>query len=199
MPIDLITVSKSTVALKNFVEGDALSKALSEVGTSELDAAIDIANNIRYEKNKINAYNRLLGHLESAYHILCKSMRLVQSVVRPDKERKINYQIRYVCALAALCHKYLGNSNQIIEDWLIKKPEASIDQSTEWMDIIEDKCGENLGGFINAFAALTSVSLMIVNPLTYTSDKFSDVLTDEFISNVINLNNSNFSDDFDNM
>ncbi|NET40821.1 hypothetical protein [Okeania sp. SIO2B3] len=70
---NLLTVSKTLPALKQFIEGDVLGKVLSEVGDAELIAASNIFKNLNSFADQGKALNRALVHLESAHELFKRS------------------------------------------------------------------------------------------------------------------------------
>ncbi|NES88725.1 MULTISPECIES: hypothetical protein [Okeania] len=127
---NLLTVSRTLPALKQFIEGDVLGKVLSEVGDAELIAASHIFNNLDSSADKGKALNRALVHLESAHELFKRSAISVMDSfngfsITFNIGQYIEWQYKdiYICLLIALCHRYMNDDRKIIEEkihWAIQ-------------------------------------------------------------------------------
>lgn len=116
--MELITAIKISGTVIGFIKSGYLAQAMYEIGDNELNIAIEVLKDIKYEKNPNLAITRVLTHLESAYQHTYEynySWKHVFSTI--DCISKI----RKLCDLIAICHYALGNDKSVIEKWLIDK------------------------------------------------------------------------------
>lgn len=149
--MDLQEVANDLATMEYFITGGGLEDALHEIGAAELDVGLDIVQNIQEERDLAAAIQRMLGHFESAYSTIYKSLTFRRGILRPDRAARAEYQIECICALIALCHKWLGNSDKLVLEWLVKKPYRWPYQN--W--------------FVSSFVELAEFSSLFWNPFTY--------------------------------
>ncbi|MCL6590700.1 MAG: hypothetical protein K6U80_12175 [Firmicutes bacterium] len=104
----IILAAKSVYHLKRFFEGTPtpIVQALEDIGTDELNAAKRAVNSAKYSQYYRDAINRALCHLESAQ----------QHFKRLESEYAKYFLI---CCIMALCHKYLGDNQELIDECLL--------------------------------------------------------------------------------
>lgn len=104
----IILAAKSVYHLIQFFKGTPtpIVRALENIGSDELNAAIRALNSAKYYRDAIN---RALGHLESAQ----------QHFKRLESEN--GYEAKYfvICCIMALCHKYLSDNQELIDECLL--------------------------------------------------------------------------------
>lgn len=123
--VDLLQITKSTLTLKKFIEGEGLYQAIQLVGDNELKAAQDVAKHLRQARDKRSTLNRVLGHLESAHqHYLSIYSRATNEILRKklfDKACRLDFE---TCCLMALCHKYLDSGDVYLHEALFNAARA---------------------------------------------------------------------------
>lgn len=121
MDITSVTsIAKTSLEIKDFIEGGALANFLFDLAGDELACAQEIFRDLPEAKSKKLAINRALGHLESAhkaYYRIHNPLVFNQAryVLRPDIYDNARVKNFWVCCLMALCHHYLGDSQEIIK------------------------------------------------------------------------------------
>ncbi|NEP01362.1 MAG: hypothetical protein F6K58_22445 [Symploca sp. SIO2E9] len=111
----LISYAKTAQGIYNFFAKDSITEALESIGGVHLDAAKNTINKINFASNPMEAVNRTLGHLEdtqAAYMRILKSNTIL--VRNWYKHKKIQIEYINVCCLIAMCHKFLGDGDQVI-------------------------------------------------------------------------------------
>lgn len=112
---DLIPVAKDIHSIYNFLTNGGLEKVTFYISAKEMDAVRTIIKGISGEKNITNAINRIMVHLETAYELNNGYHWFIHSWKKADTNKN------YICALMAICHKYIGSSDKLIGDWLVEK------------------------------------------------------------------------------
>jgi len=85
-----------------------------KVAKSMFRSAMDVLNNITYERDKAGAVQRALSQLESAYSIIHDQNNRFFAKAYFDLQNELCYNI-------AILHKALGNSSTRIKMWILDK------------------------------------------------------------------------------
>lgn len=128
-------------AITSFLQENSVAAAMKEAGGCHMKAVEDIAAalSMEQEKNPEGALQRMLMHLEAAYHFYLDYYKKLPKRWRTDihipylwifneahvalrKTDSIEALICRICFLMAVCHKALGNSGEIIQKWLCDTP-----------------------------------------------------------------------------
>ncbi len=145
---NLLTVSRTLPALKQFIEGDVLGKVLSEVGDAELIAASNIFKNLDSFADRGKALNRALVHLESAHELFKRSVLSsnrnfngFSTGLNIGQLFEWQYKDLYICLLMALCHRYMNDDRKIIEEkihWALQALEDYPEDPTPFENMTKD-------------------------------------------------------------
>lgn len=115
--ISLAMVASTIGKVKSFIDEGDLCKALESVTYSELTAGQNALRQESISKNPREAVNRALTHFESAYYV-SKELKIPIFFDRGVTKKKYTVGFVSLCS-GAICHKYLGDSNEIIKEKLL--------------------------------------------------------------------------------
>ncbi|CCH93813.1 hypothetical protein MICCA_3350004 [Microcystis aeruginosa PCC 9432] len=122
----LFSAARSAKDLDDFFSTNTHINALSSIADNEVKAAKRVLSMITFERNKENALNRALTHLESAhegYMDIWKNTEVRRNDdamahgINPINEELYQYKDIFVCLYMALIHKYLKSSPKIIKKY----------------------------------------------------------------------------------
>jgi hypothetical protein len=122
--IDWVSVAKTAVALKAFIEEGEFVKTLSVIGGNHMESASEIIQDLKFAKDRKASINRAMGHFESAqkdFRYLYTHKCYYGRTYICQRYRVDDFKI---CCLMAICHRYLGDSWYIIQKWLARAYEA---------------------------------------------------------------------------
>lgn len=118
----LVTATKTTLALKKFIEEGGFSNFLSKIGDAELKAATKIFRQLDHCEDTKLAINRALSHLESAdeYYYLIYANK--DDLLTPNRVQywTAKQNSFFVNCLIAISHLYLKDSPTIVAESLLK-------------------------------------------------------------------------------
>lgn len=128
--MDISNLVGSSSRLNAFIEEGILSKAIQEIGHSELRAASDAFSERDAYANDEQCVSATLEHLRSAHHLFSELSKERERALEKgrhktiSKNSPISTSIRgshhdfWTCCLIAICHAYLGNSTEAVTKWM---------------------------------------------------------------------------------
>lgn len=126
--IAVITVGSDAISfakkLRDFLY--PLSETLLlKVADSHLQCALEILDQLEYEKSENGAIQRILTHLETAYSLYDDNVRNwefdINLFYNSLKKHERAVRRTEIALLVCFCHKFIGNSDIIIQTWFVNK------------------------------------------------------------------------------
>lgn len=160
--MDLLAAVRTDSAMRAFVENGGLSATLSEIHGEHISGAQEALKCLQQGENPRSVIKRVLDYLQAA-HVFFRSSWKDNRRFNLNCNLEIENADLWVCCLAAVCHKYLGDDPRMIEEKLVAAGQAlrsvgtmrlfletlitSATKGFMWIDFRHSKCAEDLPKF----------------------------------------------------